>query len=64
MKRGITGTYFHVSQKHLRRYLGEFNFRYNERSGLGVSDEERTERAIKSAEGKRLTYQQPNEAQA
>ena len=59
LKRGITGVYQHVSQQHLKRYLGEFDFRYNERIGLGVSDTERTERAIKGAEGKRLTYQQP-----
>ena len=64
MKRGINGVYQHVSQQHLKRYLGEFDFRYNERAGLEVSDTERTERAIKGAEGKRLTYQQPREAQA
>jgi hypothetical protein len=59
LKRGITGVYHHVSQAHLKRYLAEFDFRYNERSSLGVSDAERAAKAIKGAEGKRLTYQQP-----
>lgn len=59
LKRGITGTYHHVSQAHLKRYLAEFDFRYNERSGLGVEDAERTAKAIKGAEGRRLTYRQP-----
>ena len=63
-KRGITGVYHHISQQHLKRYLGEFDFRYNERVGLGINDAKRTERAIKGAEGKRLTYQQPRQAQA
>ncbi len=56
MKRSLRGTYIHVSEKHLQRYLSEFEFRYNNRSGLGVSDGERTARAMKGIEGKRLTY--------
>ena len=56
LKRGITGVYQHVSQKHLKRYLGEFDFRYNERTGLGVNDDERADKALKGIEGKRLTY--------
>ena len=64
LKRGITGVYQHVSQQHLKRYLGEFDFRYNEREGLGVTDDDRAVKAIKGAEGKRLTYQQPSRAQA
>ncbi len=62
LKRGITGTYHHVSQQHLKRYLAEFDFRYNERSGLGVSDIERTAKALKGIVGKRLTYRRTNEA--
>jgi hypothetical protein len=58
LKRGIVGTYHHVSATHLKRYLGEFDFRYNERAGLGVDDATRAALAIKGAEGKRLTYQQ------
>ena len=60
LKRGINGTYHHVSQAHLKRYLGEFDFRYNERTALGVDDAARTDKALKGAEGKRLTYRQPN----
>ena len=56
LKRGIIGTYHHVSQQHLKRYLGEFDFRYNERSALGIEDAERTVKALKGIEGKRLTY--------
>jgi hypothetical protein len=40
MKRGIHGVYHHVSPQHLKRYLAEYNFRYNERSALGVDDAE------------------------
>lgn len=56
VKRSLRGTYIHVSEKHLQRYLAEFEFRYNNRSGLGVTDGERTAKALKGAEGKRLTY--------
>jgi transposase len=31
LKRGINGTHIHVSQKHLPKYLAEFEFRYNRR---------------------------------
>jgi len=55
-KRGMKGTYQHCSERHLQRYLAEFDFRYNERSGLGVSDAERAEKALKGITGKRLTY--------
>lgn len=56
LKRGITGTYHHVSKLHLHRYLSEFDFRFNER---GVTDGERTLEAIKGFEGKRLMYRDP-----
>ena len=62
LKRGVTGTYHHVSQQHLKRYLAEFDFRYNERSALGVTDSERADKALKGIEGKRLTYRRINEA--
>lgn len=55
-KRGMTGTYRFCNEKHLERYLSEFQFRYNNRSGLGVNDGERTALAMKGIEGKRLTY--------
>jgi transposase-like protein len=56
LKRGITGTYHHVSQQHLKRYLAEFDFRYNERSALGVNDADRAAKMINGIVGKRLTY--------
>ncbi|MHB8528564.1 MAG: IS1595 family transposase [Caulobacteraceae bacterium] len=56
LKRGIVGTYHHVSAQHLKRYVGEFDFRYNERSALGVGDGRRTETALRGIVGKRLTY--------
>jgi transposase-like protein len=62
LKRGITGTFHHVSQQHLHRYLSEFDFRHNERAKLGVDDTQRTARALGGIVGKRLTYRQsPNE---
>jgi transposase-like protein len=62
LKRGITGVYHNVSEAHLHRYLAEFDFRYNNRSGLGVDDTERANKMMNGAEGKRLMYRQPNEA--
>jgi len=61
-KRGITGVYHHVSQEHLKRYLAEFDFRYNERMALDVGDMERTTKAIRGIVGKRLTYRRTGEA--
>jgi len=62
LKRGINGVYHHVSEQHLKRYLAEFDFRYNERMALGVDDKTRAARAIEGVAGKRLTYHQPDEA--
>jgi transposase-like protein len=59
-KRSMKGTYRFCSRQHLKRYLAEFEFRHNNRSGLGVNDGERTARALKGAEGKRLTYRPTN----
>ncbi|WP_420406145.1 IS1595 family transposase [Nisaea sp.] len=53
LKRGINGTYQAVSKQHLKRYLGEFDFRYNFRN---VDDWSRTAEALKGADGKRLFY--------
>jgi len=61
LKRGIVGTYHHVSQQHLKRYLCEFDFRYNERSALDVSDAERAHKALIGSVGKRVTYQDTNQ---
>jgi hypothetical protein len=55
-KRGMKGVYQHSSEKHLHRYLAEFDFRYNARAALGVDDEQRSEKALRGIKGKRLTY--------
>lgn len=55
-KRGMKGVYQHCDEKHLHRYLAEFEFRYNNRIALGVDDVERTAVALKGLAGKRLTY--------
>jgi hypothetical protein len=52
---GMKGVYQHCSEKHLHRYLAEFDFRYGNRIALGVDDQERADKAIKGATGKRLT---------
>jgi transposase-like protein len=58
LKRGVNGTFHHVSKKHLGRYCDEFSFRWNHR---GVTDGERAVAAIKATEGKRLYYKKPVE---
>jgi transposase-like protein len=62
LKRGIIGTYHHVSPQHLKRYLAEFDFRYSNRAALGVDDTERTIRALCGIVGKRLTYRDSSAA--
>jgi transposase-like protein len=64
LKRGIIGTYHHVGARHLKRYLGEFDFRHNERAALGVDDAKRARKAVLGIAGKRLTYRQPNQRAA
>ena len=61
-KRGMRGIYQHCAEKHLHRYLAEFDFRYNHRASLGYNDTDRTIAAVRGGEGKRLTYHQPREA--
>ena len=55
-KRGMKGVYQHCGERHLHRYICEFDFRYNNRVRLGIDDVERTD-ALKGIVGKRLTYQ-------
>ncbi len=55
-KRGMKGVYQHCSEKHLHRYLAEFDFRYNGRVALGVDDQQRANKALKGVKGKRLAY--------
>jgi len=55
LKRGVYGTFHSVSKKHLHRFVGEFQFRYNTRQD---GDGERLRKAIRNGVGKRLTYRQ------
>jgi putative tryptophan/tyrosine transport system substrate-binding protein len=55
-KRGMRGVYQHCKEKHLHRYLSEFDFRYSNRIARGVDDVARADRALKGIVGKRLTY--------
>ena len=55
MKRGLHGTYHHVSVKHLGRYVDEFSGRHNVRP-LDTADQ--MDRMATGAVGKRLTYSQ------
>ncbi len=59
-KRGMRGTYQHCSEKHLHRYLAEFDFRHNNRIALGVNDTDRANELAKGIVGKRLTYRRPD----
>jgi len=61
-KRGMKGVYQHCKERHLHRYLAEFDFRYTNRIALGVDDTMRATRAVKGVEGKRLTYHRPRQA--
>ncbi len=55
LKRGVNGTFHHISKKHLARYCDEFSFRWDNRK---VTDGERATAAIKGIEGKRLAYKE------
>ena len=61
-KRGVTGIYQHCGEAHMFRYLREFDFRYNRRTKLGWTDENRFIDLLKSVSGKRLTYRRTSEA--
>ena len=56
LKRGLIGTYHHVGSQHLKRYVEEFDFRYNHRSSLGYSDTDRATALLGGIGGKRFTY--------
>jgi transposase-like protein len=63
LKRGLVGTFHHVSAEHLHRYCAEFDFRWNHRIKLDpdgivlkISDVERATSMLQGIEGKRLTY--------
>ena len=55
-KRGMKGVYQHCKEKHLHRYLAEFDFRYSNRVKLGVDDKQRAGKALLGLKGKRLKY--------
>lgn len=61
LKRGIIGTYHHVSEQHLARYCAEFDFRYNTRK---LDDAERADENLLGAIGKRLTYRRTASVEA
>jgi transposase-like protein len=63
-KGGMKGVYQHCGEKHLHRYVAEFDFRYSNRSALGVEDMERADKLAAGIVGKRLTYRRTNQAQA
>lgn len=60
-KRGMKGVYQHCAEKHLHRYLAEFDFRYNHRVALKFNDIERRDVALSKIGGKRLTYRRVGE---
>lgn len=57
-KKGMKGVYQHCDERHLHRYLAEFDFRYSNRASRGVDDNARTREALRGISGKRLTYNQ------
>lgn len=61
-KRGMKGVYQHCREKHLHRYLAEFDFRFNHRVALGVDDQARADALLAGVTGKRLTYQTTDKA--
>lgn len=58
-KRGMKGVYQHCAEHHLHRYLAEFDFRYSNRSAMGIEDNVRALKALAGFKGRRLTYRQP-----
>ena len=63
-KRGMKGVYQHCGEKHLHRYLAEYDFRYNTRTALGFNDLMRAEKLAGAITGKRLTYRRPHSESA
>jgi transposase-like protein len=63
-KRGMRGVYQHCKEKHLHRYMAEFDFRHNNRKALGIEDEQRAAKMVQGTKGKRLTYRKANGAAA
>ena len=59
-ERGLVGTYKHMSEQHLHRYLAEFDFHMGNRERLGANDTMRADLALKGVAGKRLMYRIPD----
>ncbi len=57
----MKGIYQHCSEKHLHRYLTEFDHRYNTRAALGFTDVMRADKVLAGIKGKRLYYRRPDE---
>ncbi len=57
LKRGLIGTFHHVGEQHLQRYVTEFDFRWNHRK---TTDKERADALLSGVSGKRLQYRRPN----
>lgn len=55
-KRGMKGVYQHCGEKHLHRYLAEFEFRYTNRVANGFNDKDRADAMLRGIVGKRLTH--------
>lgn len=60
-KRGLKGVYQHMSKQHLHRYTAEFDFRYSNRAANGITDGERTNKALQGIFGRRLMYRRPDQ---
>ena len=58
VKRGVTGSFHHVSEAHLHRYLCEFDYRWNTRD---LTDAQRMSKSIDGIAGRRLTYRRIGE---
>jgi hypothetical protein len=56
----MKGIYQHCGEQHLHRYLREFDFRYSNRSALGIDDAARAVIVVQGTVGKRLTYARPH----
>lgn len=58
----MVGVYQHCGEAHLHRYLAEFDFLYNRRTALKITDAERAADLLRMARDKRLTYRRIGEA--
>jgi hypothetical protein len=61
LKRGVVGTYHHMSATHMHRYLAEFDMRYSTKN---ITDKERADQVLKGIVGKRLTYRRTDKLAA